>query len=1031
MKLLIVDDHDLNLKLLRAKLEADGHEVLDAADGMEALEILQREMVDGVVSDILMPRMDGYRLCMEVRSRPELAGLPFVLYTSTYNSAGDRDLAESLGADAYLAKPAPTERIVSAVRDAAAARQGTDAPWVAPTSEPAPLMKQYNEVLIRKLEEKGLELERTYEGLQESQARLSGLIASAMDAIIAVNEEHRIVLFNESAGRMFRCDPEQALGQPLNDFIPARWRSQHDRHLAEFAKEALSARPMSTQNVSALRADGTEFPIEANLSRLQTSQGVLFTAFIRDVTERRRAEVALQASEAGLRRAQDLARMGHAVVNAQGIVESSSSSLVVLLGVEQERIPRTVAEWMELVHVDDREAVAAITAKARRTRSRVDFEYRVQCNGEWRRIQQILEPLPSPTDEDSELRTFNTLQDVTEQRQAEDRIRQLNHVYAVLSAINSLIVRATDRDDLFQQACTILVETGRFAKAWIGMVDEGIEPIRILAWAGASHFYFEDLQARLRTNAAGTRGALGRALRGSEPVISNDIANDPNVLERHKLVGSGSLSFALLPLVVGDRTVGILSIHSPVVGFFDEQETKLLRGLAGDISFALDHLLKSDRISYLANHDVLTGLPNRALTIELLTQQIGEPDRGSLLTCVALLDLVRFRRINETLGRRAGDDLLMQVASRLRTIDPFAARLGADVFSLQFNECRLAAELAREFENVATACFKEPFRIDGEEVRVGCRIGAAVFPSDGGDPEELLRNAEAALRRARASAEPFVFYAPDMNASANESLAMETRLRRAIERGEFVLHYQPKVRLSDRSICGVEALIRWQDPERGLVPPMRFIPVLEETGLISTVGKWVLRQALHDLETWSRAGAKPTRVAVNVSPLQLNQANFSAQVAVLLAQGDSTLGEWLELEITESVIMEDVDNKIAMLREIRELGVRISVDDFGTGYSSLAYISRLPIRSLKIDRAFITGMTENPEGYILVSSIIALAHALKLKVIAEGVETEEQARQLQRLSCDKAQGYLFSEPLPANELQALLLAENQLPGRST
>jgi PAS domain S-box-containing protein/diguanylate cyclase (GGDEF)-like protein len=1026
MKLLIVDDHALNLKLLRAKLEGDGHVVLESTDGVEALEILHREVVDGVISDILMPRMDGYRLCMEVRSRSGLAQLPFVLYTSTYNSPGDRQLAESLGADAYLAKPAPTERIVGALEAAAAARLGATAPAPASLSEPVPLMKQYNEVLIRKLEEKALELELAHEGLLDSQTRLSGLIATAMDAIVAVNADHRIVLFNDAAGRMFGCSVEQALGRSINDFIPPRLRDAHDRHLAAFAQESGSGRLTGPRNVYALRADGSEFPIEANISRLETSQGLLFTVVIRDITERRRAEVALQASEAGLRRAQDVARMAHAVLSAEGVIETRSESFATLLGMAAEALPRTLGEWLGLVHPDDREKIASIVSRARRTHQRADFEYRIACNGEWRWIQHILEPLPLAGDDDNESRTFNTLQDVTEQRQAEHKIRQLNHVYAVLSAINSLIVRVTDRDDLFEQTCRILVDTGHFQKAWIGMVGEGVEPVRIIAWAGAPDGYFDDLQIHLRDSASGKSGLIDRVLKGREPVISNDIANDLGMREREDLVGSGSLSFALLPLVIGERAVGVLAIHAPVVGFFDDEETKLLLGLAGDISFALDHLLKSDRISYLANHDVLTGLPNRTLAMELVTQHLSHAGASGPLYCVALLDLVRFRRINDTLGRGPADELLAQVASRLRTIDTFAARLGPDLFLLQMKDCRSATELAREFESIATRCFGSPFHVGGEDVRMGCRIGAAVFPGDGHDADSLLRNAEAALRRARTTVTPFVFYAQGMNASANEALAMESRLRRAIDCDEFVLHYQPKVRFSDRLICGVEALIRWQDPDRGLVPPMRFIPVLEETGLINTVGNWALQRACADLTSWIRAGAAPIRVAVNVSPLQLNQAGFASQVGKLLADGcgDANL---LELEITESVIMDDFDNKIRMLREIRDLGVHISVDDFGTGYSSLAYISRLPITYLKIDRTFITGMTASPEGYILVSSIIALAHALKLKVVAEGVETEEQAQLLKQLACDEAQGFLFSRPIPADQLQQLLVARAPLP----
>ena len=1021
MKLLIVDDHDLNLKLLRAQLEGEGHAVLEASDGVEALEVLDREPVDGVISDILMPRMDGYRLCMELRGRPQLAALPFVLYTSTYNSPGDRKLAESLGADAYIHKPAPTRQLVDAVQSATPRRSSAGAPTVAPIAAPEPLMKQYNEVLIRKLEEKGLELERAHEGLVASQARLASLVDTAMDAIIAVDEERRVVLFNPAAGRMFGCDPQLALGRSLNDFIPVHSRDLHDRHMDDFARQADSGRPVSLREVSALRADGSEFPIEANLSRIESSQGTLFTAFIRDITERRQSELALQASEAGLRRAQDVARMGHAIIDDRQQVESSSESLAELLDLPKGELPGSVEDWLALVHPDDRARVRSASAQARGQRRRLDLTYRVRRGGDWRYIRHILELLPQRSEDEGGLRTFNTFQDVTEQRLSEEKIGRLNRVYAVLSGINSLIVRAGDRDALFREACRILVETGRFSKAWIGLVDEGVDPIRLMAWHGGSDAYFEDLQRRLVDAQGATGSVIKLALAGRRAVVSNDVGTDERVSLRDKLVRSGSLAFAVFPLVADDRTVGALSIHASTVGFFDAEETQLLQGLADDISFALDRLIKSDRIRYLAHHDPLTGLPNRALFSELLAQQLPDDERGDHLVCVGMLDLVRFRRINETLGRRAGDDLLTQVAVRLREVDPWAARMGPDMFALQLVDRRTAAELARDFEHIASHCFERPFVVGGEEIRMGCRIGAAAYPGDGDNPEDLLRNAEAALRRARDAVEPVVFYAPGMNASANEAMALESKLRRAIEREEFVLHYQPKVRLADRRICGIEALIRWMDPERGLVPPNRFIPVLEETGLIGAVGKWALRRALADLREWRSAGAAPIRVAVNVSPLQLNQPDFPAKVAALVAEHGEA--DALELEITESVIMHDVDRKITMLEEVRALGVHVAVDDFGTGYSSLSYIARLPITSLKIDRAFVTDMTTGPVGHVLVSSIIALAHALKLKVVAEGVETEEQASMLLNLDCDEGQGYLFSKPVPSDALLALLLAD--------
>ncbi len=1023
MKLLIVDDHDINRKLLRAQLEGEGHEVRHAADGVEALELLALETVDGIVSDILMPRMDGYRLCIEIRNHSDYRGLPFILYTSTYNSPDDLQLAESVGVDAYIAKPAPTAQLVAALVAASETERIKRAQRVPMITEPAPLMKQYNEVLIRKLEEKGLELERTHEGLLETQARLSGLIASAMDAIIAVDEMRRIVLFNAAAGRMFRCDPDAALGRPLNEFIPSGSREIHERHMAAFAHEQEISRAMGPRDVSALRADGTEFPIEANISRLPTSQGQLFTVFIRDVTERHRSQAALKQSEAGLLRAQDMAQMGHAIINARGEVENRSASFAAMLGVAIDKVPRNVTEWITYIHEEDRPKLQWAVEEARRFGRRADVEYNVRRGAEWRRVRQIIEPLEQGAGAGG-LRTISTFQDVTAERHKEEHIKRLNRVYAVLSEINSLIVRVTDRDDLFGQACRIAVETGRLAKAWIGMLGEGFDPVKIVAWAGTDDAFFEDLQLRLAANASKNEGLLARALSTGQPVICNDIANDPVVVERTKLLDSGSLSLVLLPLVINERVAGILSIHAPTTGFFDAEETDLLLGLANDIAFALDHLMKAERLHFIAHHDTLTTLPNRLRFAELLTAQLSQEVTVDALACVALVDLVRFRRINETLGRRGGDVLLAEVAERLLHADPTAARIGSNLFALRISGRRSAADLARHLDYVAQTCFALPFDIGGEEVRIGCRIGAAVFPGDGADAEELLRNAEAALRKSRSLAEMVVFYSADMNSAVNDALVFETRLRRAIEREEFVLHYQPKVCLADRRIVGAEALIRWNDPDDGLVLPMHFIPVLEETGLIATVGRWALRRALDEAAQWHASGTARLRVAVNVSPLQLNQPNFGAQVAALIAPDD---GDMLELEITESVIMDDVERTITLLAQLRELGVQVAVDDFGTGYSSLAYISQLPITSLKIDRAFIAGMTTTPQGYILVSSIIALAHSLNLKVVAEGVETEEQAQLLNLLRCDEAQGYLFSRPLQGDKMLELLLADRALP----
>ena len=294
-----------------------------------------------------------------------------------------------------------------------------------------------------------------------------------------------------------------------------------------------------------------------------------------------------------------------------------------------------------------------------------------------------------------------------------------------------------------------------------------------------------------------------------------------------------------------------------------------------------------------------------------------------------------------------------------------------------------------------------------------------MYPGDGGHAEALFANAEAALKKAKATGERYLFFAPAMTERIHENLSLENKLREALDKEEFVLHYQPKVDVENRGIVGVEALIRWQSPELGLVPPMKFIPLLEETGLILQVGSWALRRAALDHRAWAERGLKPPRVAVNVSPIQLRQRDFVRDVEHAIMKGIAPVG--IDLEITESLIMQDIHATIEKLILLRKLGVQVAIDDFGTGYSSLSYLAKLPVQTLKIDRSFVIAMLEDPNTTTLVHTMITLAHSFQLKVVAEGVESEDQANMLRLLGCDQMQGYLFSKPVPVEALIALLM----------
>jgi EAL domain-containing protein (putative c-di-GMP-specific phosphodiesterase class I) len=328
------------------------------------------------------------------------------------------------------------------------------------------------------------------------------------------------------------------------------------------------------------------------------------------------------------------------------------------------------------------------------------------------------------------------------------------------------------------------------------------------------------------------------------------------------------------------------------------------------------------------------------------------------------------------------------------------------------------------------AFLEHPFHLNDTVFRIAAKVGVALFPDDGADADTLFKNAEAALKKAKASGDRYVFYTQTMTAAVAGKLTLENHLRQALDNDEFVLHYQPKVNLQSGRLTGAEALLRWNDPRTGMVPPMQFIPILEETGLIHEVGRWALRQAIADYLRWRAAGLPAVRIAVNVSPLQLRHRGFIAEVEEAIGI-DAQAAAGLELEITENMIMEDVKQSIASLQAIRAMGVSIAIDDFGTGFSSLGYLSKLPVDTLKIDRSFVIDMTASPQGLALVSTIITLAHSLKLKVVAEGVETEEQSRLLRLLNCNEMQGYLFSKPVPSEIFETRFLGASSVLVRSS
>jgi diguanylate cyclase (GGDEF)-like protein len=430
---------------------------------------------------------------------------------------------------------------------------------------------------------------------------------------------------------------------------------------------------------------------------------------------------------------------------------------------------------------------------------------------------------------------------------------------------------------------------------------------------------------------------------------------------------------------------------------------------------------RTAQIEHLAYHDALTNLPNRVLFADRVTQALTIAHRHQQMAGVLFLAIDRFKKINDTLGHELGALCLTEVAARLGECmqeGDTIARFEGDEFALlliQVEGTKVLVELA----HAIAAAFKPSFHLNEQEVYVTASIGISIFPDDGKDAETILKNTGAALNRAKKKGgNNYQFYKSDMNARALKRLKLETSLRRAIENEEFVLYYQPQIDFASGLVVGAEALVHWQHPTLGRLPPLEFISLAEETGMIVQLGAWVMRSACVEARRWQDDGFANLRVAVNVSAREFQQANFFESLEQVLS--DTGLeADKLELELTETTVMESGEAAVELLNKIRKLGVTIAIDDFGTGYSSLSYLKRLPTDILKLDQSFVNGATSDPDDAALVTAVIALAHNLRLKVIAEGVETEEQSSFLRQLRCDGGQGYLFGKPMPSDVFRSL------------
>ena len=844
---------------------------------------------------------------------------------------------------------------------------------------------------------------RSEERLRATLDNTPGLAVQWYDA------EARVLYWNAASEVLYGIDAEEALGRRMDELL---FTADEYRAFVLFLETLKRAPNASGEHQVTFRArHGLVVTVTRRACMIPGERGApIFVCMEVDITDAKAAELEREQMSTVLSRVTETTPVCLSYLDAEGRYVWTNTRNSTRLGTTPERMIGRLAKDVHLAaggQWDGNVVEAALNGAPQHD----ECEWQ-DADGVAKSYERFVVP-----DRDAQglLRGCTSVWvDITTRKDAEKRIHRLNRVHSVLSNIDAALVRIRSRQELFDEACRIAVEDGGFGVAWIGAFNEITARVDSVAWAGVDATAMQVIDALSHDLALGNCELLARCIRLKKPVFENDISAQQAATGtlRHRAGELGYHSVIFLPLIVNDRVAGALGMISKEINFFTEDEVRLLNNLSGDVAFALEVIDKETRINYLAYYDPMTSLPNRTLFHERLGQLVHAGQNRGLKVALLVVDIRRFRFINESLGRQSGDVLLHQVAERFLQswAEPdHVGRISGDRFALALGTYQNDALLVHAVERTVIEALRLPFKLDGQELTVSSAAGIAVFPDDGADVDALFRNAEAALGQAKAAAEPFMFYRPQMNARMAEGLAIENRMRRAIEKDQFVMHYQPKIDMTGTRICGFEALIRWQDPDSGLVAPGRFIPILEETGMIVEVGQWAMRRVVRDHVAWRQGGLAPPRIAVNVSAIQLLRKDFTDQVRRLLL--DAAAGaDMLDIEITESLLMNDVEGCIAKLKILRELGVNIVIDDFGTGYSSLAYLSKLPVNALKIDRSFIDGMLRSEENMSIVASIVSLAHAMKLKVIAEGVETQEQLRILRTLDCDEIQGYLISRP---------------------
>ncbi len=912
--IIIVDDQPENLYLLKVLLQGHGFSVRCAVHGAQALEQSHQNPPDLIISDLLMPVMDGYALLREWKSDPLLAQIPFIVYTATYTGPKDEQLALDMGADAFLIKPAEPEAFLERVQALLKSGSLLNEPTRRPSLTPTDSIKRYNDALIRKLEQRTSQLEAQITELQSAKQRITRLNR----LYAALSETNQTIVHINDSSILFQS----------------------------LCRIAVERGGLAMAWVGIL--DEMSGQIHPAASYGPTAQWLQFIEPLSiHQPWREPAEIALGNKEIYI--SNELALDPQLDFIREPLNQSGYHSAAVFpIGRTKENIKGCISLYAREQAFFDHELIQLIEEMA----SDVSF---------------ALEKM----------------------EQEQQRLLAMDQLHASEN-MNRLLSRAVDAS-----ANGIMILNAHDDDIAISYVNRAFERI-----TGYAH-----------------QDVLGQ---------------DPNFLLGNDTiqVGVGEIWASFRACREGQAT--LRNYRKDGTLFWNELNLAPVPDANGNVQHFIavindisERKQYEEQLERQNNQDTLTGLASRSLLSDRVSQAIAYASGQKLQIALLFIDLDHFKRINDSLGHVIGDAVLKEIAKRLagclREQDTLA-RLGSDEFVAVLSNLNNSREIPLITRSIL-GVIEQPIVLDDREIDLSGSIGISVYPNDGEDYETLLRNADVAMYRAKETRNSFCFYTADMNIAALHKLDLEARLRRALARQEFELHYQPILDLRTGTIHSAEALLRWHSDGR-TISPVDFIPLAEETGLIVPIGEWVLEQACIQAQSWLHAGYD-IRIAVNISGRQFRDANL-AQLVQSNLYNTGLPAQQLKLEITESAVMEDANDAQRILQDLINLGVRISVDDFGTGYSSLAYLRKFPIGQLKIDRSFINEISSHSDSTVIVEMIIGLAQSLHLETVAEGVETELQRDFLKNAGCDYLQGYLFSKPVPVRQFLEVLKKHGKL-----